>query len=94
MDLRQIDEAATSFFVICEGESVTQVQAIAQNISRRVKEELGTRPNHVEGLSNSKWVLVDYFDIVVHVFYPETREYYDLEELWNDAMVTSYEDID
>ncbi len=93
LDLRQVDDAPASYFVVCEGESVTQVNAIAQHISKRVREELQIRYSHLEGLESSKWVLVDYFDIVAHVFYPETRAYYDIEDLWNDAIITEYEDL-
>lgn len=92
LDLRHLDHAPTNYFIICEGESNTQVRAISQNINRRIKEELGLRPNHSEGLSDSKWVLVDYFDLVVHIFYPETREFYDLENLWSDARFEEFTD--
>ncbi len=85
LDLTKIEDAPTDYFIICEGESTTQVKSIANNIYRRMKSELGMKANHLEGMHDSKWVLVDYFDIVVHVFYPETRSYYDLESLWSDA---------
>lgn len=92
LDLRELD-AATDFFIICEGESSTQVKALADNIHKRVKEELGLKPNHVEGQKGSKWVLVDFFTTVVHIFYPETRTFYDLEDLWSDAKSTQYESL-
>ena len=93
LDLRKLDHAPTNYFIICEGESNTQVRAITQNINKRIKEELGILPNHTEGQSDSRWFLVDYFDMVVHVFYPETRTFYDLENLWSDAEVQVYEDL-
>jgi len=93
MDLRQLDHAPTDYFIICEGESNTQVRAISQNIDKRIKEEFGIKPNHVEGLSDSKWILVDYFDLIVHVFYPETRAFYDIENLWSDADTHVYDDV-
>ncbi len=93
LDLRELDEAPTDFFIICEGESTTQVKAIADNVSFRLKKEAGIPASHVEGTNHSKWVLVDYFITVLHVFYPEAREFYQLEELWSDAKVTKYEDI-
>ena len=93
MDLRKLDFAPTDYFIICEGDSSTQISAIAQNVYRRLKEEAGVFPNHMEGMSNSNWILVDYFDIVVHVFYPETREFYNLENLWNDSEIIKYEDV-
>lgn len=94
MDMRELDHAPTDRFIICEGESITQVRAISQNISKRVKEEMGILPNHIEGLSECKWILVDYFDIVVHIFYPETREFYDIENLWGDSEMKWIEDLD
>ena len=93
LDLRELDKSPADYFIICEGESTTQVQAIAHNVYRRIKDELGLVPNHTEGVKDSKWVLVDYFTFVVHVFYPETRTYYDLENLWHDARFVSYDDV-
>ena len=93
LDMRELDFAPASYFIICEGESTTQVKAISDNIYRKVKEELGITPNHTEGLSDSKWILVDYFDTIVHVFYPETRSFYDLENLWSDASLKTFEDL-
>lgn len=93
LDLRKLDNAPTDYFIICEGESSTQVRAISQNISRRINEELGLKPNHSEGIEDSKWILVDYFDLIVHIFYPETRAFYDLENLWHDADRRIYQDL-
>ena len=93
LDLRSLDDAPADFFIICEGDSSTQVKAISDNIDRKLKEKLGMRPNHTEGMEGAKWILVDYFDTVVHVFYPETRQFYEIEELWGDAAITQYENI-
>lgn len=93
LDLRKLDDASADFFIICEGDSTTQVKAIADNVYQRVKDELGIIPAHREGVAGARWVLVDYFDTVVHVFYPETRAFYELEELWSDAEITEYEDL-
>ena len=90
-DLRHLDDAPTDFFVICEGDSNIQVKAISDNIHKRVKEETGVLPNHIEGISKARWILVDYFTTVVHIFYPETRKFYDLDEMWGDAKITNYE---
>ena len=92
LDLTGLEEAPANYFIICEGESVTQMRAISQNVYKRVKEELASSPNHMEGLAESKWILVDYFTTVVHIFYPDTREFYNLEGLWNDASFTKYDD--
>ena len=93
LDLRHLDDRPADYFIVCEGDSSVQVKAIANNISRRARNELSMRPTHVEGLTNAKWILVDFFDVIAHVFHPETREYYQVEELWNDAHTTEYEDI-
>lgn len=93
LDLRDVDDAPTDFFVVCEGESTTQISAIANNIVKRLKQEASMRPAHVEGKQSATWVLVDYFDVVVHVFYPETRRFYEIEDLWSDAKLTEYQNI-
>lgn len=93
LDLRKLDDASADFFIICEGDSTTQVKAIADNVYQRVKDELGVLPSHREGVLGAKWVLVDYFDTVLHVFHPETRAFYDLDDLWSDADVTEYENL-
>lgn len=92
LDLRKLD-APADFFIICEGDSNTHVKAITDSIHRKVKEELETAPYHTEGSSNSKWVLMDYFNTVVHVFHPETRDFYELEHLWSDAKVTEFGEV-
>ncbi len=93
LDLRQLDEAPADFFIICEGDSNTQVKAIADNIEMRLKKEAGQRPAHSEGQQNALWVCMDYFHTVVHVFYKETRQFYQLEDLWNDAKATEYANL-
>lgn len=93
LDLRKIGDAPTDFFIICEGDSSTQVRAIAQNVSKKVALELGMQPAKIEGANSATWVLVDYFNTVVHVFYPETREFYDIEDLWSDADALVYENL-
>lgn len=91
IDLRNIESAITDYFIICNGNSNTQVTAIANSVEKNVRNNLKTRPWHVEGLQNALWVLVDYVDIVVHIFQKDTREYYDLESLWGDAKITTIE---
>jgi ribosome-associated protein len=93
LDLRELDSSPTDYFIICEGDSNTQIKAIASNINKRVKQELNVYPSSREGIEDSNWVLVDYFDVVVHVFYPATRKFYDLEDLWSDAKFTEYENL-
>ena len=93
LDLRKLDEAPTDFFIICEGDSNTQVQAIATNIQKRLKQELATFPSHVEGMREGTWALVDYFMTVVHIFHPEKRAFYEIEDLWSDAQITEYANL-
>lgn len=93
LDLRHLADAPADFFIVCEGDSNVHVKSISDSVRRRVKEDLHTNPAHTEGSLNSKWVLMDYFSTVVHVFYPETREFYQIEDLWNDAKVTEFEDL-
>ena len=85
LDLTNIENAAADYFIICSANSNTQVNAIAGNIERRVRNELKERPWHTEGEENALWVLVDYISVVVHVFQKHIREYYDIEDLWSDA---------
>lgn len=85
LDLRQIPEAVADFFVLCEANSNTQVRAIADNVSHEVEKQLGESPYKHEGFTAQQWILVDYVNIVVHVFQPETRKFYSLEEMWSDA---------
>jgi ribosome-associated protein len=91
LDLREIDNAVCDYFIICNGNSNTQVVAISNSIQKVVSKELKDKPWHVEGLENGEWVLMDYVNIVVHVFQEHIREYYDIENLWGDAKITSIE---
>lgn len=88
-DLTGIENSVAETFIICSGNSNTQVSAIAGNIEKKVRNNLQERPWHVEGADNAMWVLVDYVSVVVHVFQQEVREYYDIEELWGDAKITT-----
>ncbi len=89
LDLRAIDTAVCDYFVICNGTSNTQVNAIVNSIQKVVSKELKDKPWHIEGTDNAEWVLMDYVSIVVHVFQKEIREYYNIEGLWGDAKITS-----
>jgi len=88
IDLTQVENSICDCFIICHGESNTQVSAITDSIEKKLKEETGIRAHHVEGQQNSLWVLMDFFDILVHVFQEEYRSFYRLEELWADGRVT------
>ncbi len=85
LDLRQIPEAVADFFVLCEANSNTQVRAIADFVADEVQKHVGEAPYKHEGQTAQQWILVDYVNVVVHVFQPETRKFYNLEEMWSDA---------
>lgn len=85
LDLREIENAVCDYFVVCSGNSNTQVSAIANSIERTVRNEVKQRPISVEGKDNAQWVLLDYASVVVHTFQKPTRAYYDIESMWGDA---------
>lgn len=91
IDLRDIENTVCDYFIVCSGNSNTQVNAIESSVRKVVSKALQDKPWHVEGLENSEWVLIDYVDVVVHVFQKHIREYYDIESLWGDAKITSIE---
>ncbi len=91
LDMSKLENSVCDYFVIATGNSSTQVKSIAEAVEKRVREELGDKPWHVEGADRSEWVLMDYVNSVVHVFQREMREFYDLESLWGDAAVQHIE---
>lgn len=91
LDLRAIDNTVCDYFVICSGTSNTHVNAIVNSIQKTVSKASQDKPWHVEGSGNAEWVLMDYVNVVVHVFQKHVREYYDIEGLWGDAKVTLVE---
>lgn len=90
LDLKKIDEAVADFFILCEANSNVQIKAIADSIEEAVKNECDERPYHVE--YGKEWTLVDYVNIVVHIFQQEQRKFYDLESLWEDAERMEHKD--
>jgi ribosome-associated protein len=88
LDLRDIENTVCDYFIICDGTSNTQVNAIVNSIQKKVSKEIKDKPWHIEGSVNAEWVLMDYINVVVHVFQKHTREYYDIESLWGDAVTT------
>ena len=93
-DLTKIDGSISNYFIICEGNSPTQVEAICESVGDLCRERLREKPAHVVGLENAQWVAMDYGDALVHIFLPDVRAYYDLEHLWEDAELTRIEDLD
>ena len=88
LDLRELENTVCDYFIICEGSSNTQVNAISGSVQKLVSKELKDKPWHIEGQTNSEWVLMDYVNVVVHIFQKHVREYYDIESLWGDAKIT------
>jgi len=91
LDLRDIDNTVCDFFIICNGTSNTHVNAIVSSVQKKVSKTIKTKPWHVEGTDNYEWVLMDYVNVVVHVFQRPIRERYDIEGLWGDAKLTAIE---
>lgn len=94
VDLSDIESAAASYFVICEGQSTTQVAAIADSVREYVQQHTGIKPFGYDGYQNSQWIIIDYGSILAHIFLPEYRNYYNLEQLWNDAKLAEIPDVE
>jgi ribosome-associated protein len=92
LDLRKLKTSMADFFIICHATSDKQVVAIADSVEETVRKTAGEKPWHVEGRELSEWILLDYFDIVVHVFKKDMRDFYGIEELWSDADITKVEE--
>ena len=91
LDLRGIETAVCNYFVVCHGTSNTHISSLAENVRKDVSKKMKEKPWHVEGESNKEWVLLDYFDVVVHIFNKEKRDFYKLENLWADANIQHIE---
>lgn len=92
LDLRKVGSRVCDYFVICHGDSTTQVSALGGNVENEVRKLTGEKPWHSEGFQNSEWVLLDFVNVVVHVFLNEKRTFYNLEKLWGDAEITHHDD--
>lgn len=93
-DLTQIDDTICNYFIICQGNSPSQVTAIVESVKDFACEGANAKPYAVDGLRNAQWVAMDYAEVLVHVFLPEVRNYYNLENLWADAKLTEIPDLD
>ena len=93
-DLTGMEGTICRYFVICQGNSPSQVEAITESVGDFVRKELDEKPVHVVGLENAQWVAMDFTDVLVHVFLPDVRMFYDLEHLWDDAKLTNIPDLD
>lgn len=91
LDLRDIENTVCDYFIICNGTSNTQVNAIVNSVQKFVSKSLKDKPWHIEGQDTAEWVLMDYVNVVVHVFQKHVRDFYDIEGLWGDAKITEIE---
>ncbi|KAA6334947.1 Ribosomal silencing factor RsfS [termite gut metagenome] len=94
VDLTSIENTICKYFIICQGNSPNQVGAIADSIKDSVRKGINVKPSAIDGLKNAEWVAMDYADILVHIFQPEIRTFYNLEHLWADAKLITVPDID
>ena len=94
VDMQGIDGAICNYFVICSGNSPTQVEAIMDSVEEQAREKAGEKPICVVGEQQAQWIAMDYVDVMVHIFLPETREFYNIEKLWEDAGVTVVPNLD
>ncbi len=92
LELTHLNEAVCDYFIICQGTSTTHTKAIADNVIYHLKKEWGEYPLSFEGMKNAEWILIDYASVVVHVFVKDKRAFYQLEDLWSDAVVTNYDE--
>ncbi len=90
LDLRELNSSVSDYFVVCNADSSNQVKAIADSVEDEIYKLTKTNPWHKEGQENAEWIILDYFDIVVHIFKTEKREFFGIEDLWGDAETTSY----
>lgn len=88
LDLRHIPSSVTDFFVICSGDSTVQVEGISSTVTRHTRKELQEKPWHQEGKVTAEWILLDYVSVVAHIFHRDARAFYELEDLWSDAIRT------
>lgn len=94
VDMLELGNSICDYFVICQGNSPAQVSAITDSIADMVREKCGKKPYAIDGLRNAQWVAMDYGDILVHIFLPDIRKFYDIEHLWADAKLTVVPDLD
>jgi len=90
LDLRHVSNSVVDYFVICSGNTDTQVKALMESVEEEVEKKLGESPWMREGITNCEWIILDYVDVVAHIFKKNKRDYYGIEELWGDAKITSY----
>lgn len=93
IDLKEIEGSLFDYYVVCTGNSPSHIDSITDAVEREIKLSTGINPKRIEGLQNCQWVLLDYFDVIIHVMLEETRDFYKIEQMWKDAPQTHIEDI-
>jgi len=91
LDLRKLNSSVSDYFIVCNADSSTQVKAIADSVEDEIYKNTQSSPWRKEGLENAEWIILDYFDVVIHIFKTEKRDFYGIEDLWGDAQTTSYQ---
>lgn len=94
VDLSNLETASAQKYIICQGTSTMQVSGVADSVREYVQKTTGRKPYNYDGYKNCQWIVIDYGEILVHVFLPEFREFYSLEQLWSDAVIAEIEDLD
>lgn len=94
IDLSSVEGASTGNLIICQGKSTAQVAAIADSLREKIQEQTGRKPYNYDGYRNSQWIVIDYGEMMAHVFLPDIRQFYDLEDLWSDGKITEIPDFD
>ncbi len=90
INLKKVKHVLFDYFIICTGNSKPHIDTLVEHIRKTVQQQLNIKPSFIEGIDNAEWVLLDYFNIIVHIFQPEARDYYSLEKLWSDAEIINY----
>jgi ribosome-associated protein len=90
INLKKINHVYFDYFIVCSGNSKPHVETLCDFVQEQTQRIANTKPVHVEGLENKEWVLLDYFNVLVHIFQPEAREFYNIEALWNDAEIQTF----
>lgn len=91
LDLRELNSSVSDYFIVCNADSATQVRAIADSVEKEIYNSTAAEPWRKEGMDHADWIILDYFDVVIHIFKTEKREFYGIEDLWGDAQTTTYQ---
>ena len=94
ISLKEIEGSLFDYYIVCTGNSPSHIDSITDAIEQEIKQSVGLKPKRIEGLQNCQWVLLDYFDVIIHVMLEETRDFYKIEQMWKDAPQTHLENIE